>query len=477
MSKEMATTPLVLLKRAAALSAFLGMCAFAVHARQATLTSTPAAAAQPAPAAEDSQELHLLVGRSLVINSPTRIKRISLADPTIAEAVVINPNEVLLNGKAPGGVSLLLWDENDQSQTFEISVGIDAVGLAQKIRSVFPNEAVQVDTSNDVVMLSGRVSSTAVADKIVEVAKGISPNVTSVMQVPAPSLTQVLLEVKFAEVDRTKLNQLGFNFLRNFGTNMPFSVSTQQYSPFGITQSTTSTPSGSANSSLQSNAFSVASLMNIAIFRPDLNLAATIQDLQTDDVLQILAEPNLMTESGKEATFLAGGEFPYPVIQSTGAAGALPAITIQFKEYGVRLNFTPVVTASGLIDLKVQPEVSALDYSNALTIQGFTIPALSTRRVQSDMELRDGQSFAIAGLIDNRDTEVLSKMPGIGDIPVLGVLFRSKSIQKSKDELLVLVTPRIVQPLDQANVPAGPTFPNSFLPPVKPAEQPAGLEK
>ena len=449
---------MALLNRAALLTGALGLFVFTAHARQgaAALAQAPATAAQTAPVqdaatppqtAGDQQELHLLVGRSLVITSPTRIKRISLADPTIAEAIVVTPNEVLLNGKAPGGVSLLLWDEAEQSQNFEVSVDLDAIGLAQRIHDAFPTEAVQVDTTNDVVMLSGRVSSSAVADKIVEVAKSVSPNVTSTMQIPPASSVEVLLEVKFAEVDRTKLNELGFNFLRNFGTNMPISVSTQEYSPFGITQGTTPTASGTAANSINSNAFSISSLLNIAVFRPDINLAATIQALQQNNVLQILAEPNLMTESGKQATFLAGGEFPYPVIQSTGAAGSLPAITIQFREYGVRLNFTPNVTPDGLIHLQVTPEVSALDYSNALTISGFTIPALSTRRVQSDMELRDGQSFAIAGLMDNRDTEQFSKIPGIGDIPILGQLFRSHNVNKSKDELLVVVTPRVVQPL------------------------------
>jgi len=203
-------------------------------------------------------------------------------------------------------------------------------------------------------------------------------------------------------------------------------------------------------------------------------MAATIQALQTNNVLQILAEPNLMTESGKEATFLAGGEFPYPVIQGTGGgtgSTSVPAITIQFKEFGVRLSFTPIITADGLIHLKVAPEVSALDFSNALTIQGFTLPALSTRRVQSEMELRDGQSFAIAGLVDNRVTEVFSKMPGIGDIPILGNFFKSRSLNKSNDELLILVTPRIVHPLQPENVPPGPAFPKPFLGPAVP-EQP-----
>ena len=486
MSKETRALGLALLNRAALLTGALSLFVFTAHARQGAAPLTQASAAQAAPVqnaatpsqtAGDQQELHLLVGRSLVITSPTRIKRVSLADPAIAEAIVVTPNEVLLNGKAPGGVSLLLWDEAEQSQNFEVSVDLDAIGLAQRIHDAFPAEAVHVDTTNDVVMLTGRVSSAFVADKIVEVAKSVSPNVTSTMQIPPVSSVEVLLEVKFAELDRTKLNELGFNFLRNFGTNMPFSVSTQEYSPFGLTQSTTSTASGTAANSISSNAFSISSLLNIAVFRPDIDLAATIEALQQNNVLQILAEPNLMTESGKPATFLAGGEFPYPVIQSTGAAGSLPAITIQFREYGVRLNFTPNVTPDGLIHLQVTPEVSALDYSNALTISGFTIPALSTRRVQSDMELRDGQSFAIAGLIDNRDTEQFSKIPGIGDIPILGQLFRSHNVNKSKDELLIVVTPRVVHPLEVGNAPTLPTFPNSFLGPVAPSKQAAPISK
>ena len=486
MSKETRTLGLTLLNRAALLTGALGLFVFSAHARQGAAPLAQATAAQTAPvqnaatppqAAGDQQELHLLVGRSLVITSPTRIKRISLADPSIAEAIVVTPNEVLLNGKAPGGVSLLLWDEAEQSQNFEVSVDLDAIGLAQRIHDAFPAEAVHVDTTNDVVMLTGRVSSSAVADKIVEVAKSVSPNVTSTMQVPPASSVEVLLEVTFAEIDRTKLGELGFNFLRNFGTNMPLSVSTQEFSPFGLTQGTTNTASGTAASSLNSNAFSVSSLLNIALFRPDIDLAATIQALQENSVLQILAQPNLMTESGKSATFLAGGEFPFPVIQSTGAAGSLPAITIQFREFGVRLNFTPNVTPDGLIHLQVTPEVSDLDFSRALTISGFTIPALSTRRVQSDMELQDGQSFVIAGLVDNRDTEQFSKIPGIGDIPILGQFFRSHSITKSKDELLILVTPRIVHPLEAGNAPTLPTFPNSFLGPVAPSKQAVPISK
>ena len=416
------------------------------------------------PQEEAPQTLHLLVGRSLVITSPTRIKRVSLADPNVAEAVVVTPYQVLLNGKAPGGVSLLLWDESDQSQAFEVSVDIDVLGLSQKIREVFPSEPVQVETSKDVVMLSGKVSSTAVADKILEVVKNSTPKVTSLMQVPVAPAGEIMLQVRFAEVNRSVVSQLGVNILYNFGSKMPFLTTTQQFAPPQLSQQTST--SGTTGST---NRFSISDLLNVFVFRPDIDLAATIKALQQQNVLEILAEPNLMTASGKDASFLAGGEFPFPILQSS-SGGGFAGITIQFKEFGVRLNFTPTLTTDGLIHLKVKPEVSSLDFTNALTIQGFFIPALSTRRVESEMDLADGQSFAIAGLMDNRVTEQLSKIPGIGDIPVLGKLFQSRNRSKSNDELLVVVTPRIVKPLSSDQIPHGPVYPRSFLGPVAPEQ-------
>jgi pilus assembly protein CpaC len=415
-------------------------------------------------ASEAPQELHLLVGRSLVITSPTRIRRVSLADPAIAEAIVVSPYQVLLNGKAPGGVSLLLWDEANQSQAFEVSVDIDVLSLTQKIHDVFPSEQVQVETSKDVVMLSGRISSAAVADKILEVVKNATPKVTSLMEVPPPPSGEILLEVKFAEVDRSNSTQLGINILSLPGSKNVGTISTQQFGPPALT-------GGQVGGT---SALSVGDLLNVFIFRPDINFAATIRALEAENLLQILAEPNLLTQSGKEASFLAGGEFPYPVVQGGGTGGFAP-ITIQFKEFGVRLNFTPTLTADGLIHLKVKPEVSTLDFSNALTIQGFLIPALSTRRVESEMNLRDGQSFAIAGLLDQRVQDQFDKIPGIGDIPVLGKLFQSRNRTKSNDELLVLVTPRIVQPLAPGQSPPGPGFPQPFMPATVPqGSQPPG---
>lgn len=417
---------------------------------------TPAVSAQ-APSASSAQEtgepqtLHLLVGRSLVISSPVRIKRVSLADPEIAEAIVVSPTQVLVNGKKPGGVSLMIWDEADQSQAFEVSVDIDVLGLSQKIHEVFPTENVHIDTSKDVVILTGNASSAAVADKILEVVKGATPKVTSMMQVPAPPTGEILLQVRFAEVNRTALNQFGINLLSLPGAKNIGSTSTQQFAPPQL-----------LNQSGGTTQFGLSDLLNVFIFRPDINLAATIKALQAQNVLQILAEPNLMTASGKEASFLAGGEFPFPVPQSSGGGGQT-VITIQFKEFGVRLGFTPTFTADGLIHLKVKPEVSALDFTNALQFQGFLVPALSTRRVESEMDLADGQSFAIAGLIDNRVTQQLQKVPWIGDVPILGKLFQSKSFQRSKDELLVVVTPIIVKPMNPGQVPNRPVFPVPFL--------------
>src|SRR5215469_11724432 len=401
----------------------------------------PAASQEPTPSqaqeGAEPQTLHLLVGRSLVITSPSRIKRISLADPDIAEALVVSPTQVLVNGKKPGGVSLLIWDESDQSQAFEVSVDIDVLGLSQKIHEVFPSENVHIDTSKDTVILTGKISSAAVADKILEVVKGATPRVTSMMEVPPAPTGEILLQVRFAEVDRSAVQQLGFNVLSTGVGKTIGSIGTGQFGPTNSWQISDLFPvRGPQPQTAQTfTTNQVATALNIFLFNPNIHLGVAIEALQSRNLFQILAEPNLMTESGKEASFLAGGEFPYPSIQSFGGASSAPAITVQFKEFGIRLSFTPILLADGTIHLKVRPEVSTLDFSNSVTIAGFTLPALSTRRVESDMNLADGQTFAIAGLVDNRMTEVMDKIPGLGDIPLLGKLFQSKSLNKSKNEL------------------------------------------
>lgn len=428
-------------------------------------------ASQPqTPAPATSGELHLLVGRSLVLTSPTPLTRVSVADPSIADALVVTPNQVLVNGKKVGTVSLVLWDQSGQSQSFDVYVDLDITGIVQKIHDAFPNEPITIGTANNVVTVSGRPSSQQVADRIMKILQAETPKVVNLMQVPPPPTPpEILLAVKFLEVDRTALAEFGMNLLapgtRTSGPGSTIgSLGTQQFAPPQL-NSLTTVPSASGGSPSVSADFALSNLLNLFVFRPDLDLAATIQALAQRNILQILASPNLLTQAGKQASFLAGGEFPYPVVQSGTTNNA---ITIQFRQFGVRLTFLPTIDPDGRIHLKMTPEVSSLDYSNALTISGFTIPALSTRRVHTEMDLQDGQSFAIAGLVDDRLTNVASKIPALGDLPILGRFFRSNSLNKTKTELLVMVTPRIVKPSEETKVPEGPKFPLPFLPPARP---------
>jgi pilus assembly protein CpaC len=450
-----AVTSLVLLT--AALVALVYASPLAAASQINIRTSIQQAESQGTPSG-GPEALHLIVDRSLVVTSPAQITRVSLANPDICDAVVVSPTEILLNGKRAGATSLVIWGQSGQMQTFDVYVDLDVLDLTGDIRSTFPNEPVKVSVSKNIVTLSGHVSSAAVADKILELAQSMVPNknsVVSLLAVPAPPTGEVLLKVRFAEVDRSAIKQLGVNIMSLPGAKNVGTISTGQYSPPGLAQLGGST-----------GGYTLGSLLNVFVFRPDINLASTIQALQTQNLLQILAEPNVLTESGKEASFLSGGEFPFPMLQSTGAGGGVPAITIQFRQFGIKLDFTPTILADDEIHLKVSPEVSSLDYANALTITGFTVPALAVRRVQSEMELRDGQSFVIAGLMDNRVTKTLQKIPGLGDIPLLGKIFQSESLNKNKTELLVLVTPQIVHPLPPGQVPAGPQFPMKFLPPA-----------
>jgi len=224
---------------------------------------------------------------------------------------------------------------------------------------------------------------------------------------------------------------------------------------------------------VRNNTLNFADLLNLFLFRPDLNLGATIRAMEGRNLLQILAEPNLITLEGKEASFLAGGEFPFPTLTSTSTGGAVsPVITVQFKRFGVQLSFTPNVMHNGAIHLKVAPEVSSLDFSNAVTLQGFLIPAVTSRRAETEVVLKDGESFAIAGLLDNRVVQVLNRVKWLGDVPILGYFFRSRSVKKASDELLVVVTPHFVKPLSAEEKAKLPDMPEMFLPSV--AEQKAG---
>jgi pilus assembly protein CpaC len=405
--------------------------------------------AQPPTEVPGGAPLRVMVGKSLLINTTERIKRVSVTDPAVADPFVVTPTQILVNGRAPGEVSLLIWDELGRSRSFDLRVDVDVTAAAEEERRVFPEEQIAVTPSRSAIVLSGHVSTEDVAKRAGMIAEAYTKNVVNVLTFGPVGAQEVLLEVRFAEVDRTKLQQFGINFFSTGAANTVGTVSTQQFGPPGLTGQV----SNGSNSSFQFN-----NILNIFLFRPDINLGVTIADLQQKNLLQILAEPNLIAVNGKEASFLAGGEFPFPIVQP---GQGLVAVTISFKEFGVKLKFTPIIMPNGNIHLKVVPEVSTLDFSNALTISGFTVPALSTRRADTEFELQDGQSFVIAGLMDNRVTNLYNKLPGLGDIPILGNFFKSKSTQKSNSELMVLCTARRVAPAVQP--PELPKTPQPFI--------------
>jgi pilus assembly protein CpaC len=418
-------------------------------------TQAPAASL-PAPQAESqaAAPLRVMVGKSLLINTTERLKRVSVTDDTVADAIVVTPTQILVHGRAAGEVSLLIWDELERSRSFDLRVDVDVTAAAEEEKRVFPDEQVVVSPSRSAIVLSGHVSTEDVAKRAGLIAEAYSKNVVNVLTFGPVGAQEVLLEVKFAEVDRTALTQLGANFLSTGVANTIGTTTTGQFGGFGqqkINDVTGSTGPFTTQETLND-------VLNLFVFRPDIHLGAVIKALQNKNLLQILAEPNLIAVNGKEASFLAGGEFPFPIVQP---GAGFTAVTIQFKEFGVKLKFTPVIMPNGNIHLKVVPEVSTLDFANALTISGFTVPALSTRRADTEFELQDGQSFVIAGLIDNRVTNLANKIPGLGDIPILGNFFKSKSAQKSNSELMVLCTARRVSPTTQP--PAPPTYPQPFM--------------
>jgi pilus assembly protein CpaC len=413
-------------------------------------TTLPAQTAQP----QGSAPLRVMVDKSLLINTTERLKRISVTDPAVAYAVVITPTQILVHGKAPGEVSLLIWDELERSRSFDLRVDVDISACAEEEHRVFPDEQITVTPSRSAIVLSGHVTTEDVAKRAGELAAAYSSKVVNVLTFGPVGAQEVLLEVKFAEVDRSALTQLGSNFFSTGAGNTIGTSGTGQFGGFG-SQTVTQTQGQSAPFSTNQT---VSNVLNLFLFRPDIHFGAVIEALQTKNLLQILAEPNLIAVNGKKASFLAGGQFPFPIVQP---GAGFTAVTISFKEFGVRLDFTPVIMPNGNIHLVVAPEVSTLDFADALTISGFTVPALSTRKAETEFELRDGQSFVIAGLIDNRVTDIWNKVPGLGDIPILGNFFKSKSISKSNSELMVLCTVHRVSP--DAEAPATPKNPQPFM--------------
>jgi pilus assembly protein CpaC len=408
----------------------------------------------PSTQSQSSAPLRVMVGKSLLINTTETIKRISVTDPTVAFANPVTPTQILVHGRAPGEVSLIIWDELERSRSFDLRVDVDVSACAEEEHRVFPDEQISVTPSRAAIVLSGHVTTEDVAKRAGELAAAYSKNVVNVLTFGPVGAQEVLLEVKFAEVDRSATTQLGVNVFSTGAGNTIGTATTGQFGGFGSEAISDTT---GVTGPFQSNQ-TVSNVLNLFLFRPDIHLGAVLEALQSKNLLQILAEPNLIAVNGKKASFLAGGQFPFPIVQP---GAGFTAVTISFKEFGVKLEFTPVIMPNGNIHLTVAPEVSTLDFADALTISGFTIPALSTRKAETEFELRDGQSFVIAGLIDNRATDIWNKVPGLGDIPILGNFFKSKSVQKSNSELMVLCTVHRVSP--NSETPPGPKNPQPFM--------------
>jgi pilus assembly protein CpaC len=393
-----------------------------------------------------SQSLHVLVGRSIFIKTLSRLKRVYVSNPVVIDSFTSTPTQIVVTAKAPGVSSLILWNETGQSQTYLVSSDLDLASLKNEIHQALPSDNITVEGQQDRISLSGTAWSDASSDTAAKLAGQYAKTVINSVVVRQPHIRQVKLKVQMIEIDRSKLDQFGVNLFS--GGKNTSTTSTGQFFPTGVGGATPPT-------------LTLSDPLNLFFYNADLNIGLTIRDLQDRQILQILAEPTITTLSGQKASFLSGGEFPFPVIQ--GSSGGLTSITIQFRPFGVKLEFTPFVNADGTIQLKVSPEVSALDFTNAVSISGYTIPAISTRRADTQVELRDGQSFAISGLLDHRTTDILSKMPGIGDVPILGQLFRSKNITRSTVELVVVVTPTVVDPLTDMTSPILPIFPRPML--------------
>src|SRR5437868_10085989 len=436
-------------------------------------TAQPQTSAQQNISSE-GQALHILVGKSVVVNVQAPITRVLSSNPAVIETLATSPTEIVVEGRAAGSSSLILWDQSGRSQMLDVIVDVDVSGLRSAIERTYPDQHIDVQADGGRLILTGKVSDPKMIEDLAKMSGVYSNQIVNSLTLGISHDRQVLLEVKFADVVRTKFAQFGVNLLSTGAGNTLGTTTTGQFGGFGPQHITDIAGPGTHSGTFTTDQ-TLNNVLNIFLFRFDIHFGAVIQDLEQKSVLQILAEPNLMALNGQQATFLAGGEFPFPLVQP---GNGFTAVTIQFKPFGVKLDFTGNIASDGTIRLHVAPEVSTLDFTNALAISGFTIPAISTSRAETELELKDGQSFGIAGLLDNRAQAQLNKIPGIGDIPVLGQLFRSRNINKSKTELMVLVTPHIVDPVHTTTPPpANPNLSVPFLDKPKFDEHMPGHEK
>jgi len=417
-----------------------------------------------------AEDLRLTVGKSVVIDYPVDISRISTSNPDVADASPVTSREVLVQGKASGIATLVVWSKSGQRNFYNITIEQNLDPLRKLLAETVPTSEIHVQSSRDSLSLTGRVPSKDVAERAVALAAPFGKQIVSNLQVDIPPVDkQIVLRVRFATLDRNASRQFAINLVSTGAAGTVGRTTTGQAaapSTAGISNpSTTSGGSGAGGN----GTFTLSDALNIFAFRPDLNLGAVINALQSKGVLQILAEPNLVTSNGKEASFLAGGEFPVPVVQGGANSGA---VTVQFREYGIRLSFTPDLTENQTIRIHVKPEVSTLDTAHSVTISGFTIPALSTRRIETNIELGPKQSFVIAGLIDDEVNDAFARIPGLSSIPVLGAIFKSRVETKSRSELIVLVTPEITTPIQPGQPLPMPLMPEPFLGPAAPQQVP-----
>ena len=391
-------------------------------------------------ATKEGIPINVLVGQSRVINFDRPIGRFSISNPDIAEAVMVSPNQVLVNGKAFGQVNFIAWEKSDQKFiVFDVFVRANLSLIDSQIRALFPKDDIRLSQANGSVVLSGTVSQPQAAAQADAVVQAAGFKTVNMLQSPVTDTTQVQLSVRVAEVNRSKMKELG----GSLGSFNSTSVFVQGGGPATLGNS-----NGSGTAGLLTDF--AGSAVNLFLFNTGLNTAAYIRALRTNGALRALAEPNLIAMNGQTASFLAGGEFPIPVVQSGQSSGA---VSVQFKEYGVRLNFKPTIIDEDHIRLELEPEVSTIDIANGVRFNGFVIPALRTRRAHTGVELRDGQSFALAGLLDNNETRSLSKVPWLGDVPILGTLFKSESFQKQETELMFIITANVVKPINSDELP------------------------
>jgi len=409
------------------------------------ISSTNASYAQVSAAGaveqHDSQKLELTSGKSKVLDLPMAIKRASLANPEVADTVVLSPTQIYITGKTTGVTNLMLWNENGKMVSmYDVVIVPDLTRLKENIHKTLSEEKdILVTSSHDHITLSGTASNANNLTRALSMAEAYAPKkVVNAMQVGG--VQQVMLEVRVAEMNRELIRRLGVNF-NVIGSN-EFGVSLLG----GLTSL-----AGFTNPGVGGGAATVTTAVTQAIqgaFGFDtgsLSWTGFVDALKEENLIKVLAKPTLVALNGQEAAFLAGGEFPIPVPQAFGL------VTVQFKKFGVGLVFTPNIINSKHISLTVAPEVSELDFQNALRLQGFVVPAITTRRASTTIELADGQSFAIGGLMRDNVRESVKKVPFLGEIPILGTLFRSSSFQKNESELLIIVTPHLVKPLDMTS--------------------------